>query len=115
LHDHFGEFLVGFAHSTKSWMVCVTWRPPKVELGGWLQWFVHIFSNSVSKCVPYNKKMILVKKIENLVLFMGANGITQATLACFFITFVTIFEEIKFKIFKKIFNFFYLLFFILFY
>jgi len=24
-------------------------RPPKVELGGWLQWFVHTFSNSVYK------------------------------------------------------------------
>jgi hypothetical protein len=29
LHDHFGEFLLGFAHSTKSWMVCVMWKPPK--------------------------------------------------------------------------------------
>ncbi len=32
LHDHFGEFLVGFAHSTQSWMVSVMWRPPKVKL-----------------------------------------------------------------------------------
>jgi hypothetical protein len=28
LHDHFGEFLMGFAHSTKSWVVRVMWRSP---------------------------------------------------------------------------------------
>jgi hypothetical protein len=40
LHDHFGKFLVGFAHSKKLWTVCVMWKPLKVELGGKLQWFV---------------------------------------------------------------------------
>jgi len=49
LHDHFGEFLVGLAHSTKSLVVHVMWRPPKVELGGLLWWFIHTFCSNVFK------------------------------------------------------------------
>jgi len=55
LHDHSGEFLMGLAHSTKSLVVHVMWRPPKVELGDLLEWFIHTF------CINVFKKQILQK------------------------------------------------------
>ncbi len=48
LHYHFNGILVEFVHSTNTWVVCCIWKPPKVKLGGFVWWSVHMFYNNVS-------------------------------------------------------------------
>jgi len=43
-------------------MVCPIWQPPKVELGGFVWWFFHMFSSSVFgilllMCPPNSSKI----------------------------------------------------------
>jgi hypothetical protein len=73
-HDHFGEFLMGFAHSTKSRVFCVMWILPKVELGSWLYWFpIHFLVVIVSwqtstyhQCLHNNLKLSHFEPITTL-------------------------------------------------
>ncbi len=58
LHDHFGEFLVGFAHWTKSWVVFVMWKLAKsnwmVGCSGLSTHFLVMKTKNNLRCLIWN-------------------------------------------------------------
>jgi hypothetical protein len=51
-----------------AWMVCPIWKPPKVKLGGFVWWHVHMFSNSGTHSITCNfvETILYIAIFDNL-------------------------------------------------